>query len=99
MKEKLKKADSDECQWWCDTGQRQTWEHLFKECLRWATEITDLWRDVRKAVGWPRPRWKPISLLFRTEKATEAIFLTFLKATGIRSEIAIEMWPIGVRLE
>jgi hypothetical protein len=41
MKEKLKEADSGE-RWWCDTGQRQTREHLFKECPRCATEITDL---------------------------------------------------------
>jgi hypothetical protein len=33
MKEKLNKADSDECRW-CDTGQQQTREHLFKECPR-----------------------------------------------------------------
>jgi hypothetical protein len=81
MKEKLKKADSDEC-WWCDTGQRQTRENLFKECPKWKDEIRDLWRDVRKAVGWPRPRWKPISLFFRTEKATEAI-LALWKVTGV----------------
>jgi hypothetical protein len=38
--------------------------------------------DFHKAVGWPRLRWKPISLLFQTEGATEAI-LAFLKATGV----------------
>jgi hypothetical protein len=32
--------------------------------------------------GWTQARWKPISLLVRTEKATEAI-LALLKKTGV----------------
>jgi hypothetical protein len=59
-----------------------TREHIFKECPRWASEIRDLWRDVRKDVGWRNPRWKSISQLFQAEKATAAI-LAFLKATGV----------------
>jgi hypothetical protein len=73
LKDKIHKADSDEC-WWCATGQRQTREHVFKECSKWKAEITDLWRAVRNdAVGGRNPRWKSISELFQAEKATAAI--------------------------
>ncbi|KAI5785399.1 hypothetical protein FPQ18DRAFT_405087 [Pyronema domesticum] len=41
LKEKLGKRESDTC-WWCDSGKRQTREHLFKECSRWRAEIRDL---------------------------------------------------------
>jgi hypothetical protein len=37
---------------------------------------------VEKGVGWKRARWKPITLLFREEKATEAV-LDFLRHTGV----------------
>jgi len=33
LKDKLKKTDSDQC-WWCETGKRQTRDHLSKECGR-----------------------------------------------------------------
>jgi hypothetical protein len=41
-----------------------------------------VWDRVRKQVGWRRGRWKPISELFREEKAEEAI-LEFVRRTGI----------------
>jgi ribonuclease HI len=92
LKEKLKKQDSDEC-WWCESGKRQTREHLFKECSHWLSEIRDLWRAVRKEVGWRRAKWKPIALLFREEKVTEAV-LNFLRHTSIgkvrRVEVPVE---------
>ncbi|KAI5802362.1 hypothetical protein FPQ18DRAFT_300497 [Pyronema domesticum] len=75
----IKKSDSDEC-WWCEIGKRQTREHLFKECLHWKVEITELWRRVSKDVGWRNHRWKPISSLFNEKKATGAI-LEFLDKT------------------
>jgi hypothetical protein len=42
------------------------------------SEITDLWRAVRKEVGWKevgwrRAKWRPIAVLFREEKATGAV--------------------------
>ena len=79
LKEKLKKTDSDQC-WWCETGKRQTRDHLFKECGRWKTEINLLWKTIGKKLGWKHRRNKKISELFREEKATEAI-LQFLKDT------------------
>lgn len=79
LKYKIKKSDSDEC-WWCEIGKRQTREHLFKECLHWKVEITELWRRVSKDVGWRNHRWKPISSLFNEKKATGAI-LEFLDKT------------------
>jgi hypothetical protein len=77
LKEKHKKQDSDEC-WWCESGKRQTREHLFIECSHWMSEIRDLWRAVRKEVGWKevgwrRAKWRPIAVLFREEKATGAV--------------------------
>jgi len=40
LKEKLKKTDSEQC-WWCETGKRQTRDHLFKSSgggrLKWTT--------------------------------------------------------------
>jgi hypothetical protein len=61
---------------------RQTREHLFKECSRWKGEIRDLWRRVEKEIGWRRAKWKPISKLFREEQAEEAV-LEFVRRTGV----------------
>jgi hypothetical protein len=44
--------------------------------------IRDLWRAARKEVGWRRAKWKPIALLFREEKVTEAV-LDFLRHTSV----------------
>jgi hypothetical protein len=81
LKNKLRKRESEEC-WWCDSGERQTREHLFKECSRWKGEIRDLWRRVGKEVGWRRAKWKPISKLFREEQAEEAV-LEFVRRTAV----------------
>jgi len=75
LKEELKKTDSDQC-WWCETGKRQTRDHLFKECGRWKTETNVLWTTICKKLGWKHRRNKT-SELFR-EKATGAI-LQFLR--------------------
>jgi hypothetical protein len=37
---------------------------------------------VRKEVGWRRAKWKPIALLFREAKVTEAV-LDFLTHTSV----------------
>jgi hypothetical protein len=50
MKEKLKKIDPNQC-WWCESGRRQTREHLFKECSAWKTQINRLWRQVGRKLG------------------------------------------------
>jgi len=55
MNDKLKKIDSDQC-WWCESGRRQTREHLFKECSAWKTQINNLWRQARRKLGWKRPK-------------------------------------------
>jgi hypothetical protein len=89
LKEKLKKRDSDEC-WWCESGKRQTREHLFEECSRWLPEIRQLWREVGKALGWKRARWKSVSLVFKEEKATEAV-LDFLRRTEIGKMRRVEV--------
>jgi len=70
--------------WWrrCETGKRQTRDHLFKECGRWKTEINVLWKTIGKKLGWKPCRNKKISELFREEKATGAI-LQFLRDTDI----------------
>ena len=80
LKDKLKKTDSDQC-CWCETGKRQTRDHLFKECERWKTEINVLWTTIGEKLGWKHRRNK-ISELFREEKATGAI-LQFLRDTDI----------------
>jgi hypothetical protein len=81
LKEKLKKGDTDVC-WWCESGKRQTREHLFKECARWKREIKDLWWEVGKEVGWRRAKWKSISRLFAEEKAEKSI-LEFIRKMGV----------------
>jgi len=65
----------------CETGKRQTRDHLFKECGRWRTEINVLWKTIGKKLGWKHRRNKKISEFFR-EKATGAI-LQFLRDTDI----------------
>ena len=47
LKEKFKWVDSDLC-WWC-TKNRQSREHLFKECSTWKEEIRQLWKEVAEA--------------------------------------------------
>jgi hypothetical protein len=79
--DKLHKRESDEC-WWCESGQRQTREHLFKECSHWLPQIRELWRAVAKATGWRQAKWKSIARLFQEDKATEAV-LDFLKQTDV----------------
>jgi ribonuclease HI len=81
LKEKRRKRDSDMC-WWCESGKRQTREHLFKECVRWKSEIKDLWRKVGRDVGWRRAKWKSVAQLFREESAEEAV-LEFVRRTGV----------------
>jgi len=66
---------------WCETGKRQTRDHLVKECGRWKTEINVLWTTIGKKLGWKHHRNK-ISKLFREEKATGAI-LQFLRDADI----------------
>jgi hypothetical protein len=106
LKEKHKKQDSDEC-WWCESGKRQTREHLFKECSHWMSEIRDLWRAVRKEVGWKEVGWRrakcrPIAVSFREEKATGAV-LHFLKNTSVgkvrRVEVPVDGDGMADRIE
>jgi hypothetical protein len=52
------------------------------KCSHWLSEIRDLWRAVRKAVGWRRAKWKPIALLFREAKVTEAVLDFLTRALG-----------------
>jgi hypothetical protein len=42
----------------------------------------ELWRRVAEDAGWRRAKWKPISALFREEKATGAV-LDLLRSTGV----------------
>jgi hypothetical protein len=76
--------------------KRQTREHLFRECSRWLPGIRELWRAVGKALGWKRTRWRwrwrwrSVSVLFREEKATEAI-LDFLRQTEIGKMRRVEV--------
>jgi hypothetical protein len=51
LKEKLRKSETDTC-WWCESGKKQTSDHLFKECSRWKIEIRYLWKMVGREVGW-----------------------------------------------
>jgi hypothetical protein len=48
---------------------------------------------VGKALGWKRARWKPISLFFKEEKATEAV-LDVLRHTEIGKMRRAEV-PVG----
>jgi hypothetical protein len=67
---------------------------LFKECARWSAEIKDLWKRVRKEVGWRRARWKPIAKLFREEKAEEAV-VEFIRRTGVGKRSGTAREPIA----
>ena len=49
LQEKFGWIESDLC-WWC-TKNRQTREHLFKECSTWKEEIRKLWKEVAEATG------------------------------------------------
>jgi hypothetical protein len=48
---------------------------------------------VSKEVGWRRAKWKPIALLFREEKVTEAV-LDFLRHTSVGKVRGVEL-PVG----
>jgi hypothetical protein len=51
LKEKLRKSEMD-TYLWCESGRKQTRDHLFKECSTWKIEIRDLWKMVgREVVG------------------------------------------------
>jgi hypothetical protein len=54
------------------------------------SEIRDLWRAVRKEVGWRRAKWKPIAVLFGEEKATGAV-LDFLQNTSVGKVRRVEV--------
>jgi hypothetical protein len=82
LKCKIKTADSDECRWCEVLGKRQSWEHLFKECLQWKEEVKELWRKVRRVTGWHNVRWKCISALLNVMAVTGAT-LNFLDKTGV----------------
>ena len=49
VKEKFKWIESDTC-WWCGS-ERQTREHLFKQCLTWKKEIRELWKTAAEMSG------------------------------------------------
>jgi len=40
LKDKFRETELDQC--WCETGEKQTSEHLFKHCKRWKAEINVL---------------------------------------------------------
>jgi hypothetical protein len=97
LKEKLRKSETDTC-WWCESGKKQTRDHLFKECSMWKTEIRDLWKMVGREVGWRRAKWKPISKLFAEEKAEKAI-LEFIKKRGVGKKNGTREPRINVELD
>jgi hypothetical protein len=49
LKQKLRISEMDTC-WWCESGKKQTRDHLFKECSTCKTEIRDLWKTVGREV-------------------------------------------------
>jgi len=44
---KIGKRASDTC-WWCDSGVKQSREHLFKSCKKWKSQQAILWAEVRR---------------------------------------------------
>ena len=59
----------------------QTRHHLFTVCRAWHTQISRLWKEIRKACGWNHPRAPSVRWLWK-EKATEAV-LEFLGSTRV----------------
>ena len=57
LKDRWGWTETDSC-WWCNGG-RQSRDHLFKECGRWAKEIKDLWKEVGRASGRRQERGGP----------------------------------------
>jgi hypothetical protein len=57
---------------------------------------------VRREVGWRRAKWKPIAVLFREEKATEAV-VEFLRNTSVgkvrRVEVPVDGDGMANRIE
>jgi hypothetical protein len=97
LKEKLRKSETDTC-WWCESGKKQTRDHVFKECSMWKTEIRNLWKMVGREVGWRRAKWKRISKLFAEEKAEKAI-LEFIKKTEVGKKNGTREPRINVELD
>jgi hypothetical protein len=81
LKNKLKKRDSEEC-WRCQSGKKQSREHLFKECPKCKPEIREPWRRVGKDVGCRRAKWKSVAHLFKKERAKKAV-VEFIRKTGV----------------
>jgi hypothetical protein len=81
LKNKVENGDSEEY-WSCQSGKKQSREHLFKECPKWNPQIRELWRRVGKDVGWQRAKWKSVAQLFKEERAEKAV-VEFIRKTGV----------------
>jgi ribonuclease HI len=66
--------------WWC-ASEKQTRDHLFKECAEWRGQQRILWAEVRKETGKWKSRWKVRDLL-ADERCTRAV-LDFLSTTDV----------------
>ena len=65
LRDRWRWTDTDKC-WWREK-ERQTREHLFKECETWKDEIRKLWRTVGDASG-KRREEKGLDRPFRSRK-------------------------------
>jgi hypothetical protein len=84
---RIKTIDDDRC-WWCNNGERQTVQHLLKDCKRWRQERRKLKKAVKPAV------WNHINIahLFANRKTTQDI-LEFLKNTEVGNrKTEKELW-------
>jgi ribonuclease HI len=84
---RIKTIDDDRC-WWCNNRERQTVQHLLKDCKRWRQERRKLKKAMKPAV------WNHINImhLFANRKTTQDI-LEFLKNTEVGNrKTEKELW-------
>ena len=78
---RVSQARCDKC-WWYISGEFQTRHHHFIRCWCWMPEIRQLWQRVESDCEWIPRRAPTVRLLFRDERATQAV-LEFLEKARV----------------
>ncbi|KAI5789374.1 hypothetical protein FPQ18DRAFT_391918 [Pyronema domesticum] len=68
----------DDRRWWCNTDERQTVRHLFKECRRWRSEREGLKKKIKPGL-WSH---NDMAHMFENKECTEFI-MKFIKETEV----------------
>ena len=76
------RTDTPEC-WWCTSGEPQSRHHLFTRCPAWRPQTRRLWKDIREACRWERPRTPSVRYLWEGKAVMEFLRTTQVGCVGI----------------